>query len=347
MDTPPADCFANLIGLSAAGSTYFPLPPGAGESVTLSRSGLFLDIVEGLLLCPAAGQSAASDLYARLDKARALAMPAVRMALDQRRRTTQGLPRFAQRGTLGGLGNGSLMSPGSAARMTFYTNAARFGVFRVLSLQLYTDLPVTNAPVLFDGVLVGTLTAGGTGGSFVPLVVSAPLHIPFDGNRHTLEVTIPAGVRVRSNNMWCAGCMRSTPWGMALARNLNESLCASATGGGLAVLVQEECTEPLDSLCYALSVDAQPNGGLGILARSIAFSALYKAAEYFTDSLLIDAQVSRYTMLEPKALGALASKYQAQAESHLAWLAGPDALGSVRHPCFCGLPERLSNRNTL
>lgn len=348
---PTTDCLAGLIGLSAGANACFPLPtvvsPSNNDAITVSRSGLYLDTVEGLMLRPAQGQSAASDLYTRLANARTLAESTVRTALAQRSRTRSGAQLYAQRGVLGGIGNGVLQPLGTPARMQFYTKAARFGAFRLVSLQLYTDIAVTSVPVLLDGVQVGTLTAGGPGGLFVPLVADEPVRIPFDGNLHTLEAILPENVRVHTNKMWCSSCQKNTPWGLALARNLVEAQCASSSGGGFAVQLQEECTETLDKLCYAIAVDTPEGVELGELGHSVAFAILYKAAELFTDSLLVDAQVSRYTMLEPKALGALAAKYQAQSEAHVAWLSDIDGLGRINHPCYAGPAPRLSTTNTL
>ena len=347
-DTPtaaPTACLTGLIGLSAAGSACFPLPsvrpPTTNDALTVSRSGLYLDAVEGLLLKPAAGQPAGPDLYERLAAARAQALPAVRTALAQRRAASAGVALYNQRGTIGGLGNGSLLAAGSPARMSFYTKYARAGCFRIVSLQLYTDVAVTAVPILLDGLPIGTLSAGGAGGLFVPIdgATAGQLRIPFDGLRHTLEALIPAGVRVRSNSMWCAPCQAGTPWGLALARGLDAAQCATATGGGFAVQVQEECTEPLDALAYALDVDPE-------LSQSVAFALLYTAAELFVLSLAVSAQANRYLMMEAKELDALGTYYHAKAESHVAWLAGPDGLARIKHPCYAGLPNRLSSQRT-
>ena len=347
-DTPtaaPTACLTGLIGLSAAGSACFPLPtvtpPATNDALTVSRSGLYLDMVEGLLLKPATGQPAGHELYERLSAARAQAMPTVRTALAQRRAAAAGIALYNQRGTIGGLGNGTLLAAGSPARMTFYTKYARAGCFRLVSLQLYTDIAVTAVPILLDGLLIGTLSAGGAGGLFVPIDGATPqqLRIPFDGLRHTLEALIPAGVRVHSNSMWCAPCQAGTPWGLALARGLDQVQCAAVTGGGFAVQVQEQCTEPLDALAYALEVDPE-------LKDSVAYALLYTAAELFVISLAVSAQASRYLMMEAKELDALGAYYHAKAENHVAWLAGPDGLARIHHPCYAGLPNRITRQRT-
>lgn len=342
MSSPAPDCLAGLIGLSAAGLTCWPLPTvGSTAYITDSASGLYLDRVEGLLLKPAAGQSAGPAFYTLLDNARAQAIEAVRVAIAQRSKSATGLPLFSQRGTIGGLGNGQLLPEGSPARVSFYTQARRFGAFRIVSLQLYTNVAVTGAAVLLDGVQIGTLTSTGPGGAFVPVdgATADQLRIPFDGNQHTLEAVLPDGVRVHANNLWCAPCQRNTPWGLTLARNFTPE-CATATGGGFAVQLQEECTEPLDALCYALSVDAE-------LRQSVAFAVQYTAAELFTISLAVGADTNRYLAMAPKELDALGQHYHGKAEEHLAWLAGPDGIGRVRHPCYAGPAARLSTQNTL
>lgn len=342
MPDAPSDCLAGLIGLSAASIPCWPLPTtGSTAYITDSASGLYLDRVEGLLLKPATGQTAGSGLYTMLANARAQATEAVRVAIAQRSRTATGPALFGQRGTIGGLGNGSLLAEGSPARVQFYTQARRFGAFRIVSLQLYTNVAVADVPLLLDGLPIGTLTSTGPGGAFVPVdgATAEQLRIPFDGNRHTLEALLPAGVRVHSNSLWCAPCQRNTPWGLTLARNFTPE-CASATGGGFAVQLQEECTEPLDALCYAISVDAE-------LRQSVAFAVQYKAAELFTLSLAVGADTNKYLAMAPKELDALGQHYNAKAEEHLAWLAGPDGIGRVRHPCYAGPAGRLSTQNTL
>ena len=354
MPTAPADCLAGLIGLSAAGVACWPLPtvpnPADNAAITDSASALYLDRVEGLLLKPATGQAAGVGLYPLLTSARAQATEVVRTAIAQRSRTSTGVALFAQRGTLGGLGNGALLAAGSPARMSLYTQARRFGGFRIVSVQLYTNAAVADVPLLLDGVAIGTLTTTGPGGAFVPVTGATPaqLRIAFDGTLHTLEAVLPTGVRVHSNALWCAPCQRNTPWGLALGRNLYDSNAAGFlgmpgvvnSGGGFAVQVQEECTEPLDALCYALSVDPE-------LRQSVAFAVQYKAAELFTLSLAVGAEANRYLSMEPKALNALGQHYQAKAEEHLAWLAGPDGIGRVRHPCYAGPAARMDVRNTL
>ena len=342
MPTAPVDCLAGLIGLTAAGVPCWPLPTsGDTTAITASGSGLYLDRVEGLLLKPATGQTAGTGLYTLLANARAQATETIRTAIAQRSKATTGAALFGQRGTIGGLGNGQLLPAGTPARMQFYTQARRFGTFRIVSLQLYTNVAVADVPLLLDGVQIGMLTTTGPGGAFVPVTgaTADQLHIPFDGNHHTLEAVLPPAVRVHANNLWCAPCQRSTPWGLTLARNFTPE-CASASGGGFAVQLQEECTEPLDALCYALSVDAE-------LKQSVAFAIQYKAAELFTLSLAVGAESNRYLSMEPKALNALGQHYQAKAEEHLAWLAGPDGIGRVRHPCYAGPAARLDVRNTL
>lgn len=340
MPTAPPDCLAGLIGLSAAGSACFPLPavvaPATNAAITESRSGLYLDRVEGLLLKPTSGQSAGGELYARLDAARAQAGPLVRAELAKGRALATGAARYEQRGTLGGPGNGQLLPAGTPARMLLHTLAQPFGAWRILGLQLYTDVPVTAAPVLLDGLPIGTLSGSGPGGALVPLA-GAGLRIPFDGAVHTLEVTLPAGVRLFANNLWCSSCQRHSPWGQSLGRSLLAE-CAGYSGGGLAVQVQEECTESLDPLCFAIA--AAPE-----LGAAVALAVQYKAAELFILSLSVGAQASRYLMLEPKELDALREYYAAKnhnpGDGFLPWLSGPDGLGRIQHPCYFGAPARL------
>jgi hypothetical protein len=334
---PAPDCLLAFIGLSAASLPCFALPtPAEGQTnaaITESATGLYLTTVEGLSLRPAASSTlngtAATDLWARLSNARLLATQHVRTALEQARQGSYGTPLFTQRGTLGGLGNGQLLPVGTRALMTFHTNARRNGAWRITQLQLYTDQNVADVPLLVDGVQKATITTNGTG---MVTLADGGILIPLDGNDHTVEAVLPEGVRVKANKLFCLGCQANTPWGRCVTTNLR-NVTSSTSGNGFAVTITEECTEATtDVLCYAVATDNE-------LAQSVGFAIMYKAAELFTDSLLVEKQVSRYTMLEPKELGALAAKYEAKSMEHVKWLSSWAGLGRVRHPCYLCPPN--------
>lgn len=344
------DCLTSLLGLSDGTHACFALPTDPAEAalVTASSTGLYLDEVEGLKLqaAPNVLGGPATDVWQRLSKARKLAVVQVRAALEAGRAKSYGTPLYQQRGTLGGLGNGTLMPPGTRAYMPFYTNARREGAWRIISLQLYTDVAVIDAPLLLDGVQVALLTTTGASGVTTGLPVGGLL-IPLDGNQHTLEVTLPPNVRVRQNNFFagCFGCQQGTPWfksvvgtkqpnGSYLGGSLY-NISATTPGNGFSISVVEQCTEDPDFLCFAVGKDTlldtfrYPD-----IARYVGIALMYKAAELLTADLLASNQTSRYTMLEPKMLLALVDTYRAKYAEYVAWLNSPEGLGQVQHPCF-------------
>ncbi len=345
------DCLLPLLGLSAGTSACFPLPddPVAAAAVTDSATGLYLDMVEGLRLqaAPLVSGGPATDLWERLGKARAQAVALVRAALEAGQSGSYGLPRFQQRGILGGAGNGQLAPVGTPARLRFATNYLRNGAWRLTRLSVYTSLPLTAAPLLLDGrqvALIDTSAKGEATG-----LPAAGLVIPLDGNEHTLEVLLPQGVRVRDTKLYCFGCNANNPWAQAVKANIS-GWDSTTSGSGLSFFAAQECTESADLLCYAVGSDYDDASGpvhrYPGLVRAIALAVQYKAAELFCLDLLANQQRSRYTMLEPKAIDELASYYQSKQAKiqpdgtggYLPWLNSPEGLGQVQHPCYARAP---------
>lgn len=339
-DTPAPDCLLRLIGLSRGAGSCFALP-AEGETgfITDSATGLYLDSTEGLMLRPASDKSPAGDVWELLRKARELGAFKLRDALEAGRTGSYGAKLYQQRGVLGGQGNGQLAPVGTRALLTFNTNARREGAWRITRLQLYTSVGVIDAPLLLDGNPVALLTTDGVGNTTG--LPAGGLLIPLDGNQHTLEVLLPEGVRVKANNFFagCFSCQAGSPWALTVKNNL-QNVVATTPGNGFSVSIAEECTADPDFLCYATGNDYGDTLRYPELARHIGIALLYRAAELFTRGLLVNQQLSRYTMLEPKALAYLADKYQEEADTRTKWLVSPDGLGSVSHPCFTGPPRR-------
>lgn len=338
----PADCLTSLIGLSK-GSACFPPPadPTAAAMVTTSATGLYVDSAEGLRLQPAAGIAAATDLYERLGKARALAVLQVRAAIGAARANSYGVPLYQQRGTLGGLGNGQLAPAGTRALLRFYTNARREGAWRIPSLKVLTNADLVDTPLLVDGQQVALLSTLKQVASGLP---AGGIVLPLDGNEHTLEVVLPEGVRLYQNKVYCFGCNANSPWALAVKNNIT-GWDSNTLGNGLSFLAVEECTAEPDFLCFTVGSDGDDAQGTPILrypelARYLGIALMYKAAELFTSDLLSARDTSRYTMLEPKALAAQLANYEAKAAEYLAWLNSPEGLGQVQHPCYFNPPAR-------
>lgn len=336
MATAP-DCLTSLLGLAPKQVPCFPLPTDPAEvaTITVSETGLYLTLAEGLELRPSAGQTAAIDLYTRMSNARALAVVQVRAALEAGRGKAGGVPLYAQRGVLGGLGNGQLMPVGTRALMQFQTNARREGAWRITSLQLFTDQAVADVPLLLDGVEKAKITTNAASGTAV-----LNLLIPLDGGTHTLEAILPPGVRVKANNFFagCFSCQAGSPWAVSVKNNL-QNVTATTPGNGFAISVQEVCTAAPDFLCFATGKDdGQDAFRYPDLARHVALALLYKTAELFTGGLLSGSSTNRYTMLEPKMLDGLIQRYNNEATTRLAWLNSPEGLGQVQHPCYLGPP---------
>lgn len=338
-DTP--DCLLSLVGLSKASACFaLPTDPAEAAKVTASTAGLWVDMAEGLRLQPAANATAATDLYDRLAKARALAVFQVRAALESQR-----IPLYTQRGTLGGLGNGQLAPAGTRALMSFYTNARREGGWRITKLQLFTDVAVTDVPLLLDNVEVARITTNAASGSAVLDIL-----IPLDGEQHTIEALLPDGVRVKSNSFFagCFSCQKGSPWYSSAQNNLR-NVTASTQGNGFAISIVEECAAEPDFLCFAVGKDeGQSAFRYPDLVKIVALAILYKSAELFITGLLGSPQPSRYTSLEPKALAELRDYYaskltQASPDgtgNYLPWLNSPEGLGQVNHPCYLSPPVR-------
>lgn len=331
MPTAP-DCLTTLLGLAASPPACFPFPAtGSTAFITDSSTGLYLTMAEGLELRIGASATAATDLWQRLDNARTLAAEQVRLLLAGNDR--RGLLRYQQRGVFGGPGNGQLAPVNTLAQLSLTTHNQPGAALRLTQVQLYTDQTVPAVPLLLDGQVVGQLAASPAGG--IATLPAGGLFLPLDGQVHTLEATLPAGVRVRSNTLFagCFDCQKESPWALSVQRNLQQ-VAASTQGNGFAISVEEACVAP-EYLCYATGTD-DTTGELRYpdIAKYVAHALLYKAAELFTVGILTGTTTNRYTMLEPKMLVALAERYQAKTLEYTTWLSSPDGLGQVHHPCY-------------
>jgi hypothetical protein len=335
MPTAPADCLIALLGLAATPPACFPFPTtGSTDFITDSSTGLYLTMAEGLELRIGASATAATDLWQRLDNARTLAAEQVRLLLAGNDR--RGLPLYAERGALGGAGNGQLAPVGTPALLRFATNERPGGALRLTQLKLYTDQTLAAVPLLLDGQLVGQIPADPHGGLGLAFTLPAGgLLIPLDGQVHTLEAVLPVGVRVRANTLFagCFDCQKATPWSLSVQRNLRE-VAASTQGNGFSISVTETCAAP-EYLCFATGQEEDsPDFRYPQVAKYVAHALLYKAAELFTVGIMTGTTTNRYTMLEPKMLPVLAERYQAKTLEYTAWLASPNGLGQVQHPCY-------------
>jgi hypothetical protein len=311
-----ADCLISLLGLAASPPACFPFPvAGDTEFITASSTGLYLTMAEGLELRIGAAATAATDLWQRLDNARALAAGQVRLLLAGNDR--RGQPIYEQRGVLGGAGNGQL-------------------ALQLTQVKLYTDQTLAAVPLLLDGQPVGQIPADPHGGlGLVATLPAGGLLIPLDGREHTLEAVLPPGVRVRANTLFagCFDCQKGSPWSLSVQRNLQE-VAASTQGAGFSLSVAEACAAP-EYLCYATGKEADATDlRYPEVAKYVAHALLYKAAELFTVGIMTGASTNRYTMLEPNMLPALAERYHAKTLEYTAWLASPKGLGQVQHPCY-------------
>lgn len=316
------DCLQGLTGLTRAGSQCFPLPvPAEGatnDAYTTSASGLYVDEVEGLTLRPATATTPASDVWQRLDMARNQALNTVAHRLGTR--GTADAPRFTLAGQIGGEGKGQYAPAGMPSRMYLKTKHRPGGALKLLNLRLLTDVAVSDVPVLLDGVQVATVTTNAPG----PQALQPPILIPYDGHTHTLEATLPEGVRVRLNSITC-GC------GNDFVRSLRLSLQdVVGSAGGFTAAFQEVCTLSTP-LCHALETDEE-------LTRSVGFAVQYLTAANFAAGLLTEANYSRYTLLEPKLLDSLGAQWTQKAEEHLLYLGSPSGLARVAHPCYVCSP---------
>lgn len=338
-DTPAPDCLLRLIGLSRGAGSCFALPTeGDTGYITDSATGLYLDSAEGLMLKPAEGKTPAGDVWEQLRKARELGAAKLRADLLAGRAGSYGAALYQQRGTLGGLGNGQLAPVGTRALVSFQTNARSGGAWRISTLKVFTTAALAEAPLLLDGeqvALINTNTKGDATG-----LPAGGLAIPLDGGQHTVEVVLPEGVRIKQNKLYCFGCNTGSPWKRAVEANTT-GWDSNTLANGLSFVVGEECTAEPDFLCYATGTDENATDfRYPEIARYVGIALLYKSAELFTRGLMVNQQLSRYTMLEPKALAYLADKYQEQTATYARWLVSPDGLGSVSHPCFTGPPRR-------
>lgn len=325
MPTPPADLLLPLVGLSAAGSPCFPLtalPTADVTAIATSSTGIYLDTVEGLLREPTQGQATAADYYARLGKARANAVEAVLSELL--RRAPIGSPRFTGRsGALTLLGNG--VAIGGPAILTLYTRPVEAAAWRISDLRLYATATVIDVPVLLDGLPVGTVTTNG--GAFVP--TAGPLVLTLDGRTHRLTATLPDGVSPVVSTLSCGTCSEWGKYVTSCLTNIPNGTAAPGrvSSGGFVLQIREQCTELLDPVRFALSQEAD-------LARPLAHAIRYTAAALFVVDLITDSNRSRYTLLEPKLLPDMQKLYQDKAEQWLAWLAGPEGIARIAHPCY-------------
>jgi len=338
MANPAPDCLITLLGLAPAALPCYSLPADFTlAALSASAAGTWLSDVPGLQLGPTSAASAATDLYAQLDKARRVGAGFLRADLEAGRAKSFGAPLYQQRGTFGGPGNGQLAPAGTRARLQFYTNYRPEAAWRISRLSLYTDGLVTDAPLLLNGQQVALLTGGGAAGTVTGLPIGG-LQVPLDGVVHTLEVVLPADVRPRLNSFFagCFSCQAGSPWSQSVKNSVRD-ITATTPGNGLALSVNEECVADADLLCYAIGADGpdQP-ARYPELARHLGLALLFKAAEQFTVGLLASRAVNRYTMLEPKDLSFLATRYASEYATRAAWLNSPAGLGQVQHPCYEG-----------
>lgn len=337
MPDSPA-CLTGLVGLSRAASPCFPLPVAPADStfITASVSGLYLDEVEGLHLRPAPNTAPGADAWARFDKSRSQAVSIVDNALRQRLSASAGPLLAPLVGKFGNLGDGSLVGLGIQPLMSFPTKLVPGRGYELVSLSLYASAHAEGVPVLLDGVELATVTVDPS----APVVVTLPpgTVIPFDGQVHTLTAVLPDGVRARSGKLTC-GCGNHNPdVALALAGlqggDCHQRYNQNAWSGGFIVHLQTTCINP-DKLCYVLDTDEE-------LQRSAAFAVQYKTAELTVVGLLAEAQYSRYTSLEPKALEGLIARYSALYAEHLDWLSGASGLSRVPQPCYGCAPNPLA-----
>jgi hypothetical protein len=322
MPDAPSDCLAALIGLSRSGSPCFPLPePAAGDTnawLTASTSGYYLDLLEGLSFRVANGNGA-PDLYFRLERARTLAALNLRAKL---RLGAIGQPRFAERGALGGAGNGAV---GTAGPLPLTTCEREGGALRITSIRLNTTSTVLSVAILLDGQEVARLASTNT----APQAVS--LTIPLDGATHTLEAVLPSGVLPLENKLHCPPCSGATAWGKAVARNL-QGVTSATSAKGFQLQLSEVCAADVsDLLCYAITGDDQATEERRQMA---AQAMMYTAGALLVKDFITDARFDRYSMMEPKMLPALGASYEAEADKAAKWLNGAEGLGRVVHPCY-------------
>jgi hypothetical protein len=311
----PSDCLASLIGLSQSGNPCFPLPdaPEGGDllEITASRTGYYL---EQLFDFRIASGNGAADLYDRMNKARTLAALNVRGKL---RTGALGAGRYIQAGRLGGYqATGMAGTVGPLSLPTHYRDG---GALRISSVRLDTTAPDADVVLLLDGEPVAVLPTTGT-------AWPVSLLVPLDGHPHTLEAQLSPGIRPLFNKLFCPGCSAGSPWGQAVARNLR-GITSNTPGQGFTLQVAEVCAAPLpDALCFA----AENEELRGYMGQAM----VYAAGAELVQSLLVDATVNRYTMLEPKLLPALGAKFQADSEAAIKWLNSAAGLGSLTHPCY-------------
>lgn len=324
--TATPDPLLRLIGLSRSGSPCFPLPevvpPATNDAITVSDSGYYLDMLEGLSFRVANGNGA-PDLYLRLNRARELGVLKLRTALR-----TGGLSEavFTERGQLGGASNGT---PGVAGALVLHTAQREGGALRIASIRLNTTLTVADVPLLLDGVEVARLTATNA----APQPVS--LTVPLDGAAHTLLAVLPDGVRPLENKLHCSPCSAGSPWGKAVARNL-QNVNTGTPAQGFQLMVAEACAAGSDLLAYAIAGDDAATQGR---QQMVAQALMYTAGALLVADFITDASFNRYSMMEPKMLPALGARYDAEATAAVKWLNGAAGLGAVTHPCYaCAAP---------
>ena len=327
MPDAPTDCLAALIGLSRSGSPCFPLAqPAPGETndhLTVSGTGYYLDLLEGLSFRVASGNGA-PDLYYRLERARALAALNLRSAL---RLGSLGQPRFAERGSLGNTGNGMA---GTTGPLVLTTNYREGGALRITSIRLNTTTTVANVPLLFDGVPVAVLASTNAAPQAVALL------IPLDGLPHALEAQLPAGTLPLENKLHCPPCSGQSAWGQAVARDLSGVTSATSARGFVLQLTEVCAAETTDLLCYGLTGPDQATEE----RRQLAGQALmYKAGALLVADFISDARFDRYSMMEPKMLPALGARYEAEAAKAVKWLNGTEGFGRLAHPCYQCAPS--------
>ncbi|GAB3303650.1 hypothetical protein [Hymenobacter tenuis] len=344
-------CLTGLVGLSRAASPCFALPVGTEEVpadnafITESTTGRYVDKVEGLILRPASGQQPGSDAWARLDRARSQAIGFVEVELGKHLSAQTGPLKEPLGGKFGSLGDGSLLPLGTQPLLRLPTRLLPGRGYTLVSLSLYASAEVTDVPVLLDGVEIARVTTSATTPTMVYL--QEGVTVPFDGQVHTLSAVLPEGVQARAGKLTCGCGDRNPDVALALTGLRGETLTSrynqNAWNGGFLLYLETTCLDP-SKLCYVLSTDDE-------LQQSVAFAIQYKAAEYVVASLLADANYSRYTSLDVKALEFLAERYQQlnhatteDSPGHLVWLTSPNGLARVAHPCYDCKPHPYAPR---
>jgi hypothetical protein len=347
MPAAPLNCLENLVGLAAKPLPCFPFPTDSDTAwITESTrrdspaGPVYVSELQGLDFKPAKSDPA-TDLYDRLGNARKQAAAYVRQNITQAGGYSFSQPRFAASGNLGKPGNGAPYS--GPASIVLQTAEREGGGYVLTGLGLQTTTAVLAVPILLDGVQVATVDTNqgvqpvskGYAPQFNKDFIGQ-ITIPFDGQAHTLTAVLPDGVRPLDGQLYCTtGCNSKAPgtFGASVAQNL--PLVTSATrNAGFLLQVKEQCiAEAADVLCYAAS------GTSDDLADSLAQAVVAMTAHFYLMGLFSIKDYSRYTLLDTKQMEAMGAYFKAEADKNIAWLAQPNGLGRVQHPCFACAPN--------